>query len=102
MELGRYVVWDVLCEGPVLVYPLLPSSVHQNHVLDSVVLEVPEGVGCEPVVEIAVEDELRIVSHSCFSKYFFKLSLGQNVSLDGVVEVLPPIEEDRARNVPEA
>src|SRR3712207_8419766 len=37
--------------------PLLPRAVHEQDLLVAVVLQVPVGVGGEPVVAIAVQDD---------------------------------------------
>jgi hypothetical protein len=55
-------------------------------------LEVPVGVGCEPVVEVAVEGDLGVVAYSGLVEELFKLFFGEDVSLQWMVEVFAPVE----------
>jgi hypothetical protein len=64
-----------------------------------VVPEIPEGVGGEPVVAIAVEDDGVVVGDPPASHQLSEGLGGQEVALHLVLEVLPPIEPDRARDV---
>src|SRR5205823_14978007 len=53
---GRCDLGNLGRERPSLELPLLTSSVHQPRVLVAKVLELPQGVGREPVVVVTVED----------------------------------------------
>src|SRR5207244_12100137 len=66
-----------------------------------VVLEVPIGVGFEPVVEVAIKGYFGVVAYPGLSEELFKLFFREDVSLYWMVEVFAPVEEDRAWNVSE-
>src|SRR5437867_3781422 len=91
----------VLREGQLLEEPLLAPAVHEDDVLDPVVLEDPERERREPVVEIPVEDELHVVRHTEPAEEVLELRLRDDVPRYGVVDVLPPVDQAGGRNVPE-
>jgi catechol 2,3-dioxygenase-like lactoylglutathione lyase family enzyme len=64
-----------------------------------VVLEVPVGVGREPVVAIAVEDDLVVVGDAAGAEELAEGLRAEEVPLDLVLQVLLPVEADRARDV---
>src|SRR5438094_9588724 len=84
-ERGWGVLWGVLCEGLVFVDPFLASAVHEDRVLAAVVLEVPDCVCCEPVVEVAVGDYLSIVRDSMPAEQLLCLLLPPSVALQELV-----------------
>jgi hypothetical protein len=65
----------------------------------AVVLQVPVGVGGEPVVAVAVEDDRVVVGDPARSEQRAELLGTEEVALDLVLEILPPVEPDRAGNV---
>ena len=79
--------------------PLLARAVHQPHVVVAVVLQVPVRVGGEPVVAVAVEDDRVVVRDAAAAEQLAELGRAQEVALDLVLEVLLPVEADRAGDV---
>ena len=65
----------------------------------AVVLEVPVGVGGEPVVAVAVEDDRVVVGDPAAAHQLAEVFRAEEVALDLVLEVELPVESDRARNV---
>ena len=63
-------------------------------------LEVPVGVGGEPVVPVAVEDHCRSVRNAEPRHQLLELLLLDQVALDRILEVVAPVQLDRARDVP--
>ena len=84
---------------PPLRDPLLARAVHQLHVVVPVVLEVPVRVGGEPVVAVAVEDDRVVVRDPAAAEQVAELVRAQEIALHLVLEVLLPVEADRAGNV---
>ena len=82
-----------------LADPLLARTVEQSDVVVPVVLEVPVGVGGEPVVAVAVEHDLVVVGDSARAEQLAERLGVEEVALDLVLEVLLPVEADRARDV---
>ena len=64
-----------------------------------VVLQVPVGVRGEPVVAVAVEDDLVLVGDPTVTEEATELLRLEKVALDLVLEVQTPVESDRARDV---
>jgi hypothetical protein len=65
----------------------------------AVVLEVPVGVGGEPVVAVAVEDDRVIVRDAAAAEQLAELRRPEEVALDLILQVPLPVEADRAGNV---
>ena len=63
-------------------------------------LEVPVRVGGEPVVPVAVEDDGRVVADAALAEDPLERRLADEVALDRVLQVLAPVELDRAADVP--
>ena len=79
--------------------PLLASAVEQLHVLVAVQLEVPVGVGGEPVVVAAVEHDRVVVGDAAVGEERLELRLVHEVAADLVLEVGRPVELDGALDV---
>src|SRR3990172_7722265 len=62
-------------------------------------LEVPVGIGGEPVVLVAVEDYGRVVADPALTHEALELLLRDDVADELVLEVLLPVQLDRARDV---
>ena len=84
---------------PALGDPLLARAVHQLHVVVAVVLQVPVRVGREPVVAVAVEHDRVVVGDAAAAEQLAELLRAEEVALDLVLEVLLPVEADRAGDV---
>src|SRR5207249_9555742 len=84
---------------PPLADPLLPRPVDQPDVVMAVVVAVPVGVGREPVVAIAVEDDLVVVGDPAPAEQVAELPGPEEVALDLILEVLLPVEADGAGDV---
>ena len=82
-----------------LADPLLARTVEQLDVVVPVVLEVPVGVGREPVVAVAVEHDQVVVGDPARAEQLAEGLGAEEVALDLVLEVLLPVEADRARDV---
>ena len=65
----------------------------------AVVLEVPVGVGREPVVAVAVQDDRVVVRDAAAAEQLAELGGAEEVALHLVLEVLLPVEADRAGDV---
>ena len=65
----------------------------------AVVEEVPVGVGGEPVVAVAVEDDRVVVGDPAAAHQLAEVLGAEEVALDLVLEVVLPVEADRAGDV---
>ena len=79
--------------------PLLAAAVEELDVLVAVELEVPVGVGGEPVVVAAVEDHGVVVADAPLGQQRLELRLVDEVAADLVLEVGGPVELDGALDV---
>ena len=79
--------------------PLLAPAVEQLDVLVAVELEVPVGVGGEPVVVAAVEHDGVVVGDAPLGQQRLELLLVDEVAADLVLQVGLPVELDRALDV---
>ena len=79
--------------------PLLARPVHELHVVVPVVLEIPVGVGREPVVPIAVEHDRVVVRDPTRAEQGAELIRAQEVPFHLVLQVLLPVEADGAWNM---
>ena len=66
----------------------------------AVQLEVPVGVGGEPVVVAAVEDHGVVVGDAALGEQRLEAHLVDEVAADRVLQVLLPVDLDRAGDVP--
>jgi hypothetical protein len=64
-----------------------------------VVAEVPVGVGGEPVVAVAVEDDGVLVGDPAAAHQGAEVLGPEEVALDLILEVGAPVESDRTRDV---
>jgi hypothetical protein len=64
-----------------------------------VVLQIPVGVGGEPVVAVAVEDDRVVVGDPAAAEELAERLGPEEVALDLVLQVLLPVEADGARDV---
>jgi hypothetical protein len=92
-------LWRVLGGGLAFVEPLLAAAVHQLEVLVTVHLEHPEGVGGEPVVVVAVEDDRVAVADAGFAEELFDIGLAEDVATGLILQLAGPVEADGARDV---
>ncbi len=90
---------DVARELAALELPLLAATVEETEVVVTVELEVPVGVGGEPVVVAAVEDDGVVIRDTSFRQEGFEALLADEVVADAVLEVLLPVELDGVRDV---
>src|SRR6185503_20233435 len=85
--------------GAVLADPLLARRVEQLDVVVPVVLQVPVGVGGEPVVAVAVEHDQVVVGDAVRAEELAEGLRAEEVALDLVLQVLLPVKADRAGDV---
>src|ERR671927_43737 len=78
----------------VVELPLLAAAVDELDVLVAVELEVPVGVGGEPVVVAAVEDHGVVVGDAALGEQLLETLLVDEVAADRVLQVLLPVELD--------
>ena len=64
-----------------------------------VVVEVPVRVGREPVVAVAVENDRVVVRDAAAAEQLAEVGRAEEVALHLVLEVLLPVEADRAGDV---
>ena len=79
--------------------PLLAAAVEQPDVVVAVELEVPVGVGREPVVVAAVQHDRVVVADALRGQQRLELLLAHEVAADRVLQVLLPVQADRAPDV---
>ena len=79
--------------------PLLAAAVEQPDVVVAVELEVPVGVGGEPVVVAAVEHDGVVVGDAALGQQRLELLLVDEVAADLVLQVGGPVELDGAPDV---
>ena len=79
--------------------PLLAAAVEELDVCVAVELEVPVGVGGEPVVVAAVEDDGVVVGDAALGQQGLEALLVDEVAADRVLEVRGPVELDGALDV---
>jgi hypothetical protein len=75
------------------------GAVDELHVVVAVVLEVPVRVGREPVVAVAVEHDQVLVGDPAGAEQRAERLRPEEVAPDGILQVLPPVEPDRAGDV---
>ncbi len=80
--------------------PLLATAVDQLHILVAVDLEVPVGVGREPVVVSAVQDDGVVVGDAALGEELSELLGVEEVAARRILQVLPPVELHGAGDVP--
>src|SRR5581483_7113450 len=80
--------------------PLDATAVDQLDLVVAVVLERPVRVGREPVVVVAVEDDVRVRRDAALAEQVLQSLLARDVARDLVLQVLPPVPADRAGDVP--
>src|SRR5436309_1501925 len=85
----------------VLSNPLLPPAVQEDDLADAVILEHPEREGREPVVEVAVQDDLMVVRDAEAAEEGLEAFLRDDVPAHRIVDVLLPVDQDRPGDVPE-
>src|SRR5437764_11645753 len=85
--------------GTSLRNPAFPRPVEQPHVVLPVVLQVPVRVRREPVLAVAVQDDLVLVRDATTAEQLAEGLRTEEIPLDLILEVLAPIETDRAREV---
>src|SRR5207245_7377195 len=79
--------------------PFLPAAIHKAHVAVPVDLEVPVGVRGEPVVVPAVEDYRVVLGDATPAEQGFERLLIHEIPPHAVLELVFPVEGDRARNM---
>ena len=79
--------------------PLLAAAVEQLHGLVAVELEVPVGVGREPVVVAAVEDDGVVVGDALGGQQLLEAGLVDEVAAHRVLQLGLPVELDGAGDV---
>src|SRR3954470_9898155 len=89
----------VLREVAAVELPLLAAAVEQLHRLVAVELEVPIGVGGEPVVVAAVEDNGVVVADALVRQQGLELLLADEVAADLVLQFRLPVQLDGAWEV---
>ena len=77
--------------------PLLAAAVEQLDGVVAVELEVPVGVGGEPVVVAAVEHDGVVVADAALGQQRLELLLVHEVAADRVLQVLLPVDPHGAR-----
>ena len=97
---GRLDAWHVGRQVAALAHPLDAPAVHDANVGVTVDLELPEGVGGEPVVVVAVDDDRRIRGNAGRSEQALDLLLVQDVAGHRVVQLGRPVPADGAGDVP--
>src|SRR5262249_30588815 len=98
-EGGGLVGGDVGGGGSSFGDPLLARAVDELDVAGAVVVQVPVGVGREPVVAIAIEDDRVFVGDPARSEEGAERVRIEEVALDLVLQVELPVEADRAGDV---
>lgn len=83
-----------------LIGPLLAAAVHDSQVFVTEHAELPEGVGREPVVVIAVEDDGGVVIDPGLPQEPFELIPRKDVSANPVIELRGPVPAHRAGDMP--
>ncbi len=82
----------VLRQRPPVELPLLAATVEQLDVVVAVQLEVPVGVGGEPVVVAAVEDHGVVVGDTAVAQQLGELLGVDEVTPDGVLQIGTPVQ----------
>src|SRR5437899_1647191 len=88
-----------LREGALLFQPFLAAAVNQADIPMTVVLQLPEGVGGEPVVVVAIEQDGGVVGNAGRAKKLFESGLVDQIAADVVLELGLPIPADSAGDV---
>jgi len=89
----------VLAQRAPVELPLLAAAVEQLDVAVAVELEVPVGVGGEPVVVAAVEHDLVVVADALGRQQLLELGLVDEVPADLVLELGLPVDAHGAGDV---
>ena len=86
-------------QGPVFGKPQHAPAVHQADILVSVVAELPERPGGEPVVVVAIEDDGGIRRDAAAAEQGFHLVAGNDVADDVMLQLALPVPGDGAGDV---
>ncbi len=90
----------ILGQWTLLFEPFLAAAVDQLHVLVAVILQLPEGIGGEPVVVVAIEKYGGVVGDAGFAEQFLQRGLVNQIATHVVLQLRLPVPSHRARNMP--
>src|SRR5260370_7254931 len=93
-------VCAILGERPFLFEPFLAAAVNEANILVAVVFQLPEGVGGEPVVVVAVEQNGGVVGNAGGTEKFFESGFIDQIAPDVVLELSLPVPANGAAHVP--
>ena len=91
LVVGRRVLRDFGSSGALFGDPFGAAAIHQTNVFVAVILEEPEGVGGEPVVVVAIEDDGSIRRDARFGEQAVEFILGEDVAVDLILQLRFPV-----------
>src|SRR4029077_11049481 len=80
--------------------PLFSASVDQADVLVAVIFQLPEGVGGEPVVVVAVEKDGGVAADAGLAEEALELGSFDEIAANGILKLGLPVPGDGAGDVP--
>src|SRR6266851_4124948 len=92
-------VCSILCERALLLEPFFAATIDEANILVTVVLQLPKGVGGEPVVVIAIEKDGGAVGNAGTAEKLFESGLVDQIAADVVLELGLPVPSDGAGDV---
>src|SRR5882762_4079678 len=92
-------VRGILCDGTLFLEPFLAAAVDEANVLMAIKLQLPEGVGGEPVVVVAIEKDGGVIGNAGGAEKLFESGLVDQVAADVVLELGLPVPADGAGDV---
>jgi len=81
-------------------FPLLAAAVEQPDVAVPIDLEVPVGVGGEPVIVAAVQDHRVVVADAQLGQQGLEPGPADKIAADWILQVLLPVDLDGTLDVP--
>src|SRR6266850_533725 len=93
---GRRDVDGILGQRALLFEPFLAAAVDEPDVFVAVIFELPEGVGGEPIVVIAVKKNGGVVGNAGSAEQLFERGLVDQIAADVVLELGLPVPADSA------
>src|SRR6266849_9243605 len=89
----------ILGELTLFLEPFLAATVDEADVLVAVKFQLPQGVGGEPVVVVAIKKDGGVVGNAGGAEKFFESGFVDQVATDIVLELGLPVPADRAGDV---
>src|SRR5271155_4830112 len=79
--------------------PFFAAAINEAHIFVAVIFQLPEGVGGEPVVVVAVKEDDGVFANTGFAEQALEFGLFDEIATDRVLELGLPVPGNGAGNV---